>query len=86
MNTITLYIFPLSFYSVQVRRTDKINTEAAFHGIDEYMVRVEEWYEQLSLTQTVEQKRVFIATDEPTVIKEAKEKSDFMLLFVSELV
>ena len=50
------------------------------------MVHVEKWYEQLSLTETVEQKRVFIATDEPKVIKEAKEKSDFMLLFVSELV
>ena len=69
-----------------MRRTDKINSEAALHGIDKYMVHVEEWYKQLSLTQTVEQKRVFIATDKPTVIKEAKEKSDFMLLFVSELV
>ena len=69
-----------------MRRTDKLIREAAFYGIDEYMVHVEKWYEQLSLTQTVEQKRVFIATDEPTVIKEAKEKSDFMLLFVSELV
>ncbi len=79
-------ILPLSFYSVHVRRTDKLIWEAAFYGIDEYMVHVEEWYEQLSLTQTVEQKRVFIATDEPTVIKEAKEKSDFTILFVSELV
>ena len=79
-------ILPLSFYSIQVRRTDKILSEAAFHGIDEYMVHVEEWYEQLSLTQTVEQKRIFIATDEPKVIEEAKEMSDFMLLFVSELV
>ena len=69
-----ILFLPLSLYSVQVRRTDKINTEAAFHSIDEYMVHVEEWYEQLSLTQTVEQKRVFIATDEPTVIKEAKDK------------
>ena len=79
-------ILPLSFYSVHVRLTDKLIEEAAFYGIDEYMVHVEEWYKQLSLTQTVEQKRVFIATDEPTVIKEAKEKSDFMVLFVSELM
>ena len=62
-----------------MRRTDKINAEAAFHSINEYMVHVEEWYKQLSLTQTVEQRRVFIATDEPTVIKEAKEKSDFTI-------
>ena len=69
-----LVIFPLSLNSVHVRRTDKINSEAAFHSIDEYMVHVEEWYEQLSVTQSVEQKRIFIATDEPSVITEAKNK------------
>ena len=69
----------MSLYSVHVRRTDKINTEAAFHSIDEYMVHVEEWYEQLSVTQSVEQKRVFIATDEPSVITEAKNKWDFLI-------
>lgn len=60
--------------SIQVRRTDKVNTEAAFHSIDEYMEHVEEWYEKLSLVQTVDQKRVYIATDEPSVITEARNK------------
>ena len=60
--------------SIQVRRTDKVNTEAAFHSIDEYMEHVEEWYEKLSLVQTVDQRRVYIATDEPSVITEARNK------------
>ena len=60
--------------SVQVRRTDKINTEAAYHGIDEYMLHVEEWYQKHGMTHHVERKRVFIATDDPTVIKEARTK------------
>ena len=60
--------------SVQVRRTDKINTEAAYHGIDEYMLHVEEWYQKHGMTHHIERKRVFIATDDPTVIKEARTK------------
>ena len=60
--------------SVQVRRTDKIHSEAAFHGIDEYMVHVEEWYQKQRMTHHIEKKRVFIATDDPTVIREARTK------------
>ncbi|XP_066934358.1 alpha-(1,6)-fucosyltransferase-like [Clytia hemisphaerica] len=58
---------------VQVRRTDKINTEAAFHGIKEYMYWVELYYERLKLRQSVEKKRVYLATDDPTVLPEAKQ-------------
>ena len=57
-----------------MRRTDKINTEASFHGIDEYMYWVELYYEKLKLTQSFEKKRVFIASDDPSVLPEAKEK------------
>ena len=64
----------LTLYSVQVRRTDKINTEAAFHGIDEYMYWVELYFEKLKLTQSVEKKRVFLASDDASVLPEAKEK------------
>ena len=56
-----------------MRRTDKINTEASFHGIKEYMYWVELYYERLKLRQTVEKKRVYLATDDPTVLPEAKE-------------
>lgn len=59
---------------MHVRRTDKVGTEAAFHGIDEYMAVVEEYYNQLELTQGVTQRRVYIASDDPKVIMEAKKK------------
>ena len=69
-----------SLYSVQVRRTDKINTEAAFHSIDEYMVHVEEWYHLYGMNHKLDKKRVFIATDDPGVIKEARTKSVCVLV------
>lgn len=61
---------------MQVRRTDKIGTEAAFHSIEEYMVHVEEWYEQRAMTteHQVDQKRVFLATDDRKLLEEAKKK------------
>ena len=62
--------------SVQVRRTDKIGTEAAFHSIEEYMVHVEEWYQQRAIAtgHQVDQKRVFLATDDHRLLEEAKKK------------
>ena len=62
--------------SVHVRRTDKIDTEAAFHSIEEYMVHVEEWYQQraIAIGHEVDEKRVFLATDDHQLLEEAKEK------------
>ena len=59
--------------SIHVRRTDK-NTEEKYHDLDEYMTQVEQWYQSYARTNKVEKKRLFIATDEPSVIKEAKAK------------
>lgn len=59
---------------IHVRRTDKINSEAALHTIDEYMIHVEEYYQKMKRTSKVPVKRVFIATDEPAVVAEAKKK------------
>ena len=59
---------------IHVRRTDKVGTEAAYHGIDEYMKYVEEFYNTYQLTNPVDQRRVFIATDDPTVLPEAQRK------------
>lgn len=61
-------------FRVQIRRTDKINLEAAFHDVSEYMHWVELYYQQLALKQSVERKMVFIATDDPSVLAEAREK------------
>ncbi|KXJ29841.1 alpha-(1,6)-fucosyltransferase [Exaiptasia diaphana] len=59
---------------LQVRRTDKINTEAAFHSIEEYMYWVKLYYERRSKVEKIDTKRVFLATDDPSVLPEAKEK------------
>lgn len=34
---------------LHVRRTDKINTEAAYHSLAEYMQHVEDYYDKLDL-------------------------------------
>lgn len=64
----------MAFFRIHIRRTDKVGTEAAFHSLDEYMVEVEEYYKSLQMTQTVTQKRVYIATDDPKVFEEAKSR------------
>ncbi|XP_038075325.1 alpha-(1,6)-fucosyltransferase-like [Patiria miniata] len=57
---------------VHVRRTDKVGTEASFHGIQEYMVHVEEYYLTLERTQPITERRVYLATDDATLLAEAK--------------
>ena len=57
-----------------MRRTDKVGTEAAFHNIDEYMNAVDEYYDQLELKEHVDKRRIYLATDDPKVITDAKEK------------
>ncbi|XP_076274211.1 alpha-(1,6)-fucosyltransferase 8 [Rhynchophorus ferrugineus] len=59
---------------VHVRRTDKVGTEAAFHGLEEYMTAVDEYYKQLSLSQKIDKKRIYLASDDPKVLLEAKTK------------
>lgn len=57
-----------------MRRTDKVGTEAAFHPIEEYMVHVEERYQLLSRRMHIDKKRVYLATDDPSLLQEAKSK------------
>ncbi|XP_044514001.1 alpha-(1,6)-fucosyltransferase-like [Gracilinanus agilis] len=59
---------------VHVRRTDKVSTEAAFHPIEEYMVHVEEHFQLLERRIHVDKKRVYLATDDPSLLKTAKSK------------
>ncbi|XP_018333906.2 alpha-(1,6)-fucosyltransferase-like [Agrilus planipennis] len=58
---------------IHVRRTDKIGTEASFHSIEEYMTAVEDYYDALDMSED-NVRRVYIASDDPTVITEAREK------------
>lgn len=71
---ITSLGFKRPIVGVHVRRTDKVGTEAAFHSIDEYMAVVDEYYNQLELTSPVNQRRIYLATDDPKVLVDAKAK------------
>ncbi|KAL1506287.1 hypothetical protein ABEB36_005679 [Hypothenemus hampei] len=59
---------------VHIRRTDKVGTEAAFHKLEEYMIEVDEFYKQLELKQKVDVRRIYLASDDPKVLQEAKTK------------
>ena len=59
---------------IHVRRTDKVGSEAAFHAVDEYMVHVDDYFTQLEMSQKVEKRRVYVASDDPGVLNEIKER------------
>lgn len=64
----------LLLFRVHIRRTDKVGTEAAFHPVEEYMQAVDEYYKQLSMSKSVDVKRVYLASDDPKVFAEIKKK------------
>ena len=71
---------------VHIRRTDKVGDEAGYHPVEEYMKYVTEFYERVKKASSNDgeniTRRVFLATDEPRVIAEAKEKwPDFTFIF-----
>ena len=59
---------------IHIRRTDKLKEEAAFHAVDEYMTYAAEYFDQLELRRKVSVRRIYLATDDPTVLPEAREK------------
>ncbi|XP_015906014.1 alpha-(1,6)-fucosyltransferase [Parasteatoda tepidariorum] len=59
---------------IHVRRTDKIGTEAQFHSIEEYMEHVEDYFRLLELKSSVDKRRVYLATDDPTLLAESRKK------------
>ncbi|XP_057372772.1 alpha-(1,6)-fucosyltransferase-like [Daphnia carinata] len=66
--------FKMPVVGVHVRRTDKVGTEAAFHSIDEYMLFVADFFNKLEMKDKVAVRRVYLASDDPSVIPEAKKK------------
>jgi glycoprotein 6-alpha-L-fucosyltransferase len=74
------YIYKFTLHRVHVRRADKINKDAGFHALEEYMIHVEEYYKLKELSGQIKKKRIYLATDEPNLFAEAKRKyvkSDF---------
>ncbi|XP_046828927.1 alpha-(1,6)-fucosyltransferase [Vespa crabro] len=64
--------FKKPIVGVHVRRTDKVGTEAAYHDIDEYMTKVDQYFDELETKPDV--KRVFLASDDPKVITTARNR------------
>ncbi|KAK8740412.1 hypothetical protein OTU49_002897, partial [Cherax quadricarinatus] len=58
---------------VHVRRTDKIK-EAKYYQLEEYMEQVEEYFAGLQVFNPNVTRRIYLASDEPRVFKEAKKK------------
>ncbi|CAG5127662.1 unnamed protein product, partial [Candidula unifasciata] len=66
--------FTNTIVGIHIRRTDKLIWEAASFPVEEYMYHVEEYYDQIERTQPGITRRVYLATDEPTVLSEAQKK------------
>lgn len=64
--------FKKPIVGIHVRRTDKIGSEADFHDIDEYMMKVKQYFDGLEEQPDV--RRVFIASDDPKVIPAARNR------------
>lgn len=70
---------------IHVRRSDKVTSrEGGLHTIAEYMKWVIEYYDQLEMVQKVDVRRVYLSTDEPNVIKEAKKLYPNYKIIVNE--
>jgi len=59
---------------VHIRRTDKVGTEAAFHGVGEYMRHVEEYFDRMEVKSghAIPVKRVYVASDDSKVLAECR--------------
>lgn len=67
--------FQKPIVGVQIRRTDKLSAhEAKFYSLEEYMGHVTNYFLQRQRHQAVGERRVFLATDDPSVLAEARLK------------
>ena len=60
---------------VHIRRTDKLKGEAKYHHVDEYMVLVDKWYDNLEKSFPGVRRRMFLATDDLGVKQEIHTRS-----------
>nr|XP_045595345.1 alpha-(1,6)-fucosyltransferase-like [Procambarus clarkii] len=65
--------FQRPIVGVHVRRTDK-KSEASYHDLEEYMEQVEQYYNGLQIVNPNVTRRIYLASDEPSVFTEAKKK------------
>jgi glycoprotein 6-alpha-L-fucosyltransferase len=60
--------------SIHVRRTDKLEAEASLHDLSQYIEAANEYLMTRELKQNISGKRIYIASDDVTVLGEAKAK------------
>lgn len=65
--------FKTPIVGLHVRRTDKIS-EAKYLSVEKYMVHAEEYFDLLELSQKVDKRRVYLASDDRTVLQDIKSK------------
>ena len=62
---------------IHIRRTDKLDKEAAFHGVEEYMKHVKTFFQQVEINTgntSLSPKIIYIASDDPGVFSECRTK------------
>jgi glycoprotein 6-alpha-L-fucosyltransferase len=57
-----------------VRRTDKLEVEASLHNLSQYIDAANEYLMTIELVQNISGKRIYIASDDDTVLGEATAK------------
>ena len=68
--------FQKPIVGMHVRRTDKVGTDAAFHAVDEYMIHAAEYFDKMELREKVDVRRIYLSSDDPSVLLEAKNKCE----------
>ncbi|KAF5294267.1 hypothetical protein FQR65_LT10853 [Abscondita terminalis] len=59
------------YVAIHIRRTDKLRREAKFYSVQQYMAKVDEYYNQIDINNNMTKRKVYIATDDFNAIKEA---------------
>jgi glycoprotein 6-alpha-L-fucosyltransferase len=77
--------FKKPIVGVHIRRGNK-NSEADYQPVELYMEAVNGFYDQLELTEKVEQRRIYLLTDEPKVIEEIRKNYKNYEVIVNEAV
>lgn len=68
--SIKKFKFQSPIVGLHIRRTDKLIYEAKAHSIQSYMDHVHRFYNNLAKYKKIDQKRVYVCTDEPKLIKQ----------------
>ena len=66
---------------MHIRRTDKIK-EASFHSLDEYMQHVETYYNQREHREGEMIRKVYLATDDPSVLNDAIKRFVYIYFYL----